>query len=78
MENKTSFKEVRNLRLDNPVVVRQVPMTDVGCSMLRAIREFQIEQLKEQEDLTVELQYPTSIHMMMQDYCKLRNIKFEK
>lgn len=75
--NKTSFKETRNLRLENPIVVRKVPMTAKGCDMLRAIRNYQVQQLLDQEGLEVEIQFPTSIHMMMTDYCKIKGIDVE-
>lgn len=73
----TTFTEVRNLRLDNPVVVRKVPMTAHGCQMLRAIRDYQVEQLSQQQGLNVELQFPSAIHLMMVDYCKIKGITVE-
>lgn len=76
MPTSETLKRTHNLRLDNPVVVRKVPMNEDGCNMLRAIREYQKQQLKEQEGLEVELQYPTVIHLMMADYCATRGIKF--
>lgn len=75
MEN---FNEVRNLRLDNPVVVRKVPMTAHGCNMLRAIREYQLSHLRTQEGLEVELPFPSVFHLMMVDYCNTKGIVVEE
>jgi len=72
-----TFKRTQNLRLDNPVVVRKVPMNEHGCNMIRAIRDYQKDQLMSQEGLEVELQYPTSFHLMMLDYCKIKGIQVD-
>lgn len=72
MENV--MKEVKVLRLDSPVVVRKVPMTDFGSDMLRAIRHFQIDAYKRNKGQDVEIPYPVCIHMMMTDYCRLKGI----
>ncbi len=69
------IKESRNLKLENPVVIRKVPMTSAGCDTLRAIRDFQAEQLESQQGLKVEIPYPTAIHMMMIDYARIKGIK---
>lgn len=71
----TSMSEVKVLRLDNPVVVRKVPMTDFGSDMLRAIRRFQTVAYEKAKNQRVEIPYPVCIHMMMTDYCKMKGIK---
>lgn len=70
-----SMNEVKVLRLDSPVVVRKVPMTDFGSDMLRAVRRFQTEKYEEAKGQKVEIPYPVCIHMMLADYCKLKGIK---
>lgn len=75
MEN--NLKETRNLRLENPVVVRKVPMTAKGCDMLRAIREYQSAEFKRQKGISVEIPFPTAIHLLMADYCAAKGIKVE-
>lgn len=70
-----SMSEVKVLRLDSPVVVRKVPMTDFGSDMLRAIRRFQSEAYERAKGQKVEIPYPVCIHMMMSDYCKLKGIQ---
>lgn len=69
-----SVNDVKVLRLDKPVVVRKVPMTDFGSDMLRAVRQFQTEAWERSKGERVEIPYPVSIHMMMSDYCKLKGI----
>jgi len=68
-------KETRILKLDSPVVVRKVPMTSRGCSSLRAIRDYQKRMYKEKNGVDVEIPFPTSLHLMMEDYLRLLNIK---
>lgn len=72
-----SVKETKTLRLENPVVVRKVPMTAKGCDMLRSIRDYQVKVLGEQHGMNVDIPFPTSFQLMMSDYCKLRDIKVE-
>ena len=76
MENN-NVKETRNLRLEEPVVVRKVPMTAKGCDMLRAIRDYQVSELKRQKGISVEIPFPTSFHLMMVDYCAMKGIEIE-
>ena len=76
--NQSTFKETRNLRLENPVVVRKVPMTARGCDMLRTIRDYQVTQFKTQKGVDVEIQFPTAIHLLMADYCKIKGIEIEE
>ncbi|AVJ48182.1 hypothetical protein NDAWWUGD_CDS0113 [Salmonella phage SeKF_80] len=75
MNMDNSMKEVKMLRLDNPVVVRKVPMTDFGSDMLRAVRDYQVRLHEEQKGVKVAIPYPVSIHMMLADYCRLKGIK---
>lgn len=70
-----SMNEVKVLRLDSPVVVRKVPMTDFGSDMLRAVRKFQTDAYQKSKGVSVEIPYPVSIHMMLSDYVKLKGIK---
>lgn len=69
------MNEVKVLRLDSPVVVRKVPMTDYGSDMLRAVRKFQTEAYEKAKGVSVEIPYPVSIHMMLSDYVKLKGIQ---
>lgn len=69
------MNEVKVLRLDSPVVVRKVPMTDFGSDMLRAVRKFQTDAYQKSKGVSVEIPYPVSIHMMLSDYVKLKGIK---
>lgn len=68
------MKEVKVLRLDNPVVLRKVPMTDFGSDMLRAVRDYQVNLHKEQKGIEVSIPYPVAIHMMLADYCRMKGI----
>lgn len=77
-DKENMFKKTQNLRLENPVVIRKVPMNEHGCNMIRAIRDYLKEELQTKEGIDVEIQYPTAIHLMMQDYVKLRNIQVNK
>lgn len=77
MENINSIKESRNLKLEAPVVIRKVPMTAAGCDMLRAIRKYQTEQLEKQQGISVDIPFPTAIHLVLADYCKLKGIEIE-
>jgi hypothetical protein len=74
---KSETKETRSLKLDLPVVVRKVPMTKVGCSALRAIREYQIALYNEKNGADVDIPFPTSIHLMMMDYCRLLKLEIK-
>jgi len=72
MSEKINKTEV--LRLETPVVVRKVPMTAQGCDMLRAIREYQSEEYGKRHECDVEIPFPTSIHLLMQEFCHLKGI----
>lgn len=72
-----TVKETKTLRLENPVVVRKVPMTSRGCDMLRSIRDYQVDVLSKQHGMNVDIPFPTSLQLMMSDYCTLRDIKVE-
>lgn len=78
MTTTENFKKTQNLRLENPVVIRKVPMNELGCNMLRAIRNYQQDYLREQEGLDVEIPFPTAFHMMMQDYVAIKGLDVEK
>lgn len=63
------------LRLHNTVTRRTVPMTARGCDMLRAIREHQQKTFFENNGVEYDIPFPTSIHLMMTDYCDIKKIK---
>lgn len=71
----SNLKEAKTLKLENPVVVRKVPMTSHGCDMLRAIRDRQVDVLSKQHGIVVDIPFPTSIQLMMSDYCQMHNIE---
>lgn len=64
----------QNIKLENPVVVRKVPMSQKGCDLLRAIRKYQVDQFKEQKGVDIEISFPTSIHLLLVDYAKIKGI----
>lgn len=70
----SEMSEVKSLRLEQPVVVRKVPMTAQGCNMLRAIRDYQVEEYAKKGD-EVEIPFPVSIHLMMREFCALKGIQ---
>lgn len=74
------MKETRTLKIDKPVVVRKTPMSKVGCSNLRAIRDYQkdLYYKKHGDSVEVEIPFPTSIHLMMEHYIQLLKIEIEK
>lgn len=69
-----SMNEVKVLRLEAPIVVRKVPMTEAGSTMLRRVREYQADAYYKARGVKVEIPFPVSIHMMLSDYCKLKGI----
>ena len=71
-----NLKENRQLLLKDIVVVRKIPMTEKGCDMLRAIRQYQIDELQKDDNSmqNVSIPFPTSLQLLMADYCKLRGI----
>lgn len=75
MDNSMSEKKI--LRLDQPVVVRKVPMTALGSDMLRSIREYQMEGYKKKTGQEAVIPYPVSIHMVLADYCKIKGIEIK-
>lgn len=72
MSEKINKTEV--LRLETPVVVRKVPMTASGCDMLRTIRKHQSEAYEKRYGKSVEIPFPTSIHLLMQEFCHLKDL----
>ena len=74
-DNLNEVSEVKSLRLEQPVVVRKVPMTAEGCNMLRAVREYQIEEYAKR-GIAVEVPFPVSIHLALKEYCAIKGIKF--
>ena len=70
-----SMKEIKVLRLENPVVVRKVPMTDYGSDMLRAVRDYQVEMHEQIKGSKVSIPFPVAIHMMLADYCQIKGIQ---
>lgn len=73
MEKELSEKPT--LRLSNTVTRRAVPMTALGCDMLRAIRDSQVEDLKRRKGVEYNIPFPVVIHLLMKDYCELKNIE---
>jgi len=65
------------IRLQDPVVVRKVPMTAQGCDLLRLVKDYQISQFKEQMQKDIDIQWPTVIHLMIQDYCRLKGLELK-
>lgn len=71
-----SMKEEKVLRLDNPVVVRKVPMTNLGSDLLRSIRDYLVESYARQNGgKIVNIPFPVVIHMVLSDYAKLKGIQ---
>lgn len=70
------MQENKILRLDKPVVVRKMPMTDVGSDMLRAVRRYQTEQYKTITGEDVEIPYPVCLHFMLKEFCDLKGIEY--
>lgn len=76
MSNQTNeVNEVKCLRLENPVVVRKVPMTDEGSNMLRAVRDYQIKAYAE-KGMAVEIPFPVSFHLCLKEFCALKGIEY--
>lgn len=73
MSNK-DLNEVKTLRLESPVVVRKVPMTAQGSDMLRAVREYQIEQYAKR-GILVDIPFPVSIHLALKELCAIKGLK---
>ncbi|QIN94881.1 hypothetical protein PQC36_gp103 [Proteus phage Vb_PmiP-P59] len=69
------MKEAKVLRLDKPVVVRKMPMTDHGSDLLRAVRDYQVKVYKEKKGEDVIIPFPVSIYMMLNEYCHMKGIK---
>ena len=74
MSNNKDLNEVKTLRLESPVVVRKVPMTAQGSDMLRAVREYQIDQYAK-KGILVDIPFPVSIHLALKELCSLKNLK---
>ncbi|MGL5565667.1 MAG: DUF7195 family protein [Plesiomonas sp.] len=72
---KQEMTEKKVLKLEDTVVCRKVPMTARGCDMLRSIRDHQVKTLRETRGVDYDVTFPVSIHMMMTEYCKLKNIQ---
>lgn len=74
-----SMKEEKVLRLDNPVVVRKVPMTNLGSDLLRSIRDYLVESYARQNGgKIVNIPFPVVIHMVLSDYAKMKGIKINQ
>lgn len=63
------------VKLNDVIVHRKVPMNAQGCDMLRAIRDFQVESLRKSKGVEYSVPFPSSIHLMMADYCKIKGIQ---
>lgn len=73
-----SMKEEKVLRLDHPVVVRKVPMTNLGSDLLRSVRDYLTESYARQNDgALVNIPFPVVIHMVLSDYAKIKGIKIK-
>lgn len=74
-----SMKEEKVLRLDNPVVVRKVPMTNLGSDLLRSIRDYLVDSYARQNGgKIVNIPFPVVIHMVLSDYAKMKGIKINQ
>lgn len=74
-----SMKEEKVLRLDSPVVVRKVPMTNLGSDLLRSIRDYLVESYARQNGgKIVNIPFPVVIHMVLSDYAKMKGIKINQ
>jgi hypothetical protein len=71
----SNTKEVRTLKLDQPVVVRKMPMTARGCSSLRAVRDYQQRMYLDKHGVEATIPFPTALHLMLEDYIRLLKIK---
>lgn len=67
--------EVKCLRLENPVVVRKVPMTDEGSNMLRVVRDYQISAYA-QKGVAVEIPFPVCIHLLLKEFCAIKGLEY--
>lgn len=67
--------EAKTLKLDTPVVVRKVPMTSRGCDLLRACRDHYVEEYERTRNTKVEIPFPTAIHLILEEYAKLKGVK---
>lgn len=67
--------EKPSVKLNDVIVHRKVPMNADGCDMLRAIRDFQVEAFSKSKGVEYSIPFPSSIHLMMADYCKIKGIK---
>jgi hypothetical protein len=70
----SEMKETRTLKIDTPVVVRKVPQSKRGCSVLRAIRDYQVKLYTEKHGVEVDIPFPTSIHLALEDYARMKKI----
>lgn len=70
-----STTEIKTLKLDTPVVVRKVPMTARGCDLLRACRDHYVDEYEARRGHKVEIPFPTAIHLILEEYAKLKEVK---
>lgn len=68
-------QEIKTLKLGKPVVVRKVPMTSRGCDLLRAVRDNFIKEYKEKHGKDAEIPFPTTFHLLLEEYVRLKGIK---
>lgn len=71
---KSSVSVIHNIRLNNVVVKRYVPMTAEGCDNLRSLRRYFTEEFRKEKGVDVELQYPTVIDMSLSKLCNMLEI----
>jgi hypothetical protein len=75
---KSETTEKRVIRLESPVVTRKIPMTSRGCDVLRAIRADQIAQYKALHGEDVEIPFPTSMYLALEELAKVKGLVINK
>lgn len=73
--SNNEVNEVKCLRLENPVVVRKVPMTDEGSNMLRAVRDYQTKVYAD-KGIAVEIPFPVCIHLLLKEFCAMKGLEY--
>lgn len=70
-----SMSKVTEYRLKDTVVSRKLPMTQEGSDNIRKIREYMVREIKNRRGEDVKLSIPAVIHLMAEDYIKLKGVK---
>lgn len=63
------------LKLSNTIVRRSVPMTERGSDMLRAARNFIIDEMYDQTGVEYEAPFPVVFHLVLKDYCESKGLE---